>query len=245
MVDTSKGKKQDNSIILIIISIVLFISSIGELTLATEYLNYKKNQHSKIDGCIDKTEQSDYNSMEKVNMKKDESANNKHIVTGKPQYSDGTITSNIIFGTILLIVSILLFISGILTMNGKEFMQGIHSKTGLKILLFVSSIVMLTISISIGVLINKYQNDKYETERIIATCVRLKDLNSEEDIKKAFALRANLPKSEKNITMIFNTAIAVILGLSSVVLFVMGIFGFREKKKTRISGISTINRYVV
>jgi len=231
MVEALKNKN-NTSVVYIMIALILIFGGVNEILLAIEYLNHKKTEHHKKDGCIDITNKDEYSTMEKINAKKAaDKSDRENIVTEKENHMDDDITSNIVFGSIILFLSVFLIAVGIVPHFGSDFFDNLYHKTGYNILLIVIGLICVSASITKGILIDKYRKDKYYTKRIVATCVKLDDLNTEEDIKKAFERRESLPESEPTLIIKLNIATAVIFGTIGGILCLMGITSFIKKSE--------------
>jgi hypothetical protein len=142
---------------------------------------------------------------------------------------------------ILLLVGILFMVSGILSIQGKNFASFLHEKKPRKIIFIILGLFLLVSGIIYGVLIGKYKDDRFRKDRLLATCVKLSDLHSEEDVEKAFEKKSNLPTPEPTITMNINTAFAIMFSLGGLILMVIGSKSVRKyRKENKIGNTPTV-----
>lgn len=229
----SENKNSINLTPSVFISSILIIGSIANLILVAEYYNYNKKMHPKVQDCISIDDKEDYETMEKVNLKKEEKEKEKSIFRGKPEHGNQTMTTNIILSSILLIIGILFAVSAILITRGKDFGNFLHKGKSQKIIFIIIGLFLLSTGITYGVLIGKYKQDKYEKDRVSAVCFRLEELNSVEDIDKKFQITQDIEEEQPTAGMQINTIFSILYSLGGLILVVIGARSTRKLRRRK------------
>tara|TARA_Y100000590_G_scaffold457621_1_gene610648 strand:+ start:867 stop:1643 length:777 start_codon:yes stop_codon:yes gene_type:complete len=224
-------KEKKSPITLIIISIILLIGSISNLVICMEYYNYNKKTHPHIQGCLDVDKKEEYDTMDKIKIKKEERDAQQNIDRGKPQYGNSEISSNITISIILLLVGILFMVSAILSYQGKDFADFLYKGKSQKYIFMILGIFLIAAGITYGILVAKYKSDKYLKNAVRAVCFTLDDIKSVEDIDKYFDRRVDHDDPQPTITMQITTAFAIIYSFAGLILMAMG--GSKGRRKYR------------
>ena len=212
---------ENKSVFNLVVGSILFIVTILNIVLASAFVNYKKNNIPKTQDCINLLNRRDINSQEEIDELKRKFAEKaeQERIGGKSQvnHSDSLSTANITFSVIFMIISIFLISSFFYTGDELDFLNDTTFK---KYMYGILGFWFIIYSIVMGSLLDKYYDTYYSLERTKISCVKISDVQNEEDVDVAFAPRDDLPRPNRTPLMLANISFAIILGIGGLIMLV-------------------------